>query len=428
MIPRPFELAALAADHNEQLAQPVRPSLGSAHTLSSGATTLAGPHRVFGPDPAGQLRWAEKMETLGRLGARVAHEVNNQVMLMLGRTQLVLQRGATEGASRAEVEELHRAAEHVVQLMRQWQTLGRREPTTRQRIDLNSLLQEVVETFRVVLDDRIDLLTDFEAERPCVLADRGQIEHILLNLLFNARDALAGRGTLTVRTANAELRGSSHKWLMPFTPGPHVMFSVRDTGCGMDRATLQRIFEPYFTTKRPGKGSGLGLHTVWETVRENGGTLQVSSTPSEGTFFAVYLPLAPDQAQSIRRPARVRSETATILVVDDEDSVRALLREVLRRQGYTVLEAGDSGEALQQVESHGEAIDLLICDCELPQVPGGELARRLRTRFPDLSVLYVSGYSPSDAAGPGCVDPGDPFLQKPFTAATLTSRVGELLG
>ena len=306
--------------------------------------------------------------------------------------------------------------------MRQWQTLGRHAPPAHRRLDLNALLPEVVETFRVVLDDRIDLLTDFGAERPWVLADRGQIEHILVNLLFNARDALGGRGTLTVRTANADLRGSSGRWLMPFRPGPYVMFSVRDTGCGMDRATLQHIFEPYFTTKQPGLGTGLGLHTVWEVVRENGGTLQVSSTPGEGTYFAIYLPQAPEEPAALR-PAK----KATILVVDDEDSVRTLLREVLRQQGHTVLEAGDSGEALQRIESHGQPIDLLICDCDLPQMPGGELARRLRTRFPEMAVLYVSGYTASEVAGLGGVEAGDPFLEKPFTAAALTERVRELL-
>jgi len=429
MIRRLPELVALTAHHNEQLSGPALPSLGPTHTISGGLAALGGPHRPFDADSSAQLRWAERMEALGRLGARLAHEVNNQMMLILGRARLVLQRGQSEGASHAEVEELYRAAEHVAHLVRQWQMLGRRNAPARRRLDLNNLLQGVVGAFRVALDENIDLLTDFDADHPWILTDCGEIEHILLNLLFNARDALAGRGTLTVRTANTELRGSSRGWLMPFTPGPFVMFSVRDTGCGMDQATLRHIFDPYFTTKGPGKGTGLGLHTVWEIIRENGGTLQVSSTPGEGTFFAVYLPQAPAEAEVIRRPVRraLQPEKATILVVDDENSVRALLREVLQRQGYTVLEASDGRAALQLMETRGAGIDLLICDCELPQMPGGELARRLRARYPELAVLHVSGYTAGEIAGSGCVAPDDAFLEKPFATGTLTARVRELL-
>jgi CheY-like chemotaxis protein len=415
----------------QRLAELVAPMDEQDETLTEAAPPPApgpvgAPHLTFGADAAVQLRWAQKMETLGRLSARVVHEVNNQVTLMLGRTTLILQRGKDEGATRAEVEELHRAAQQVARLMRRWQTLGRREPAVRRRLDLNALASDTLATFAVVLEDCVELVTDLRASRPWVVADRGQVEHALLNLLFNARDAMAGRGRLTVRTAAADLRGLSGDFLMPFAPGPYVALSVGDTGSGMDRVTQSRIFEPYFTTKGPGKGSGLGLHNVWETVRESGGTLQVASTLGQGTVFTVYLPLATDEAAAPAPPPRASRKT--VLVVEDDDPVRALLREVLRRQGYAVLEACDGRAALELAESEGGPIDLLVSDCLLPHLSGAELARRLRRPFPNLRVLFVSGYPSAEAAGAEPTDPDDPFLQKPFNPTALAAIARRLLG
>jgi CheY-like chemotaxis protein len=393
------------------------------------AAPLGAPHLAFGADPAAHFRWAQKLEALGRLTARVAHEVNNQVTLMLLRTASVLERGSTGGASRAEVEELHRAADRVAGLMRQWLALGRRAAPAPRQIDLNALAAEMATTIDVALDDGITLLTDFRANPAWVLADRGGLEHVILNLALNARDALAGSGTLSLRTANVELCGPAGDFLLPFVPGPHVMLAVRDSGCGMDPATLARIFEPYFTTKGPGKGTGLGLHNVWEIVCENGGTLQVASAPGQGSVFAVYLPQARERAEESAAPARPAPRPAreSVLVVEDEDSVRALLREVLSRQGYTVLEACDGRGALAVASTSAGPIHLLITDCVLPYITGTELAHRLRGRFPALKVLYVSGYPPAEPELPDYVDPGTAFLEKPFTPAALTALARELL-
>jgi two-component system cell cycle sensor histidine kinase/response regulator CckA len=421
------QLAVLVApmdEHDEPLTRATPPP---APATIPPPNSVGAPHLTLENDPAAQLRWAQKMETLGRLTARLAHEVNNQVTLMLGRTALVLQRGEGDGASRAEVEELHRAAQQVARLMRRWQTLGRREPPARRRLDLNALVADTLTAFAVVLGEGIELTSELRAARRCVMAERGQLEQALLNLLFNARDAMGGRGSLTVRTFEADLRDPAGDYLMPFAPGAYLGLSVSDTGCGMDRATLARVFEPFFTTKGQGKGTGLGLPTVWEIVGECGGTLKVSSTPGKGTVFIVYLPLAPEETAA-PAPAPSRPARKTVLVVEDDDPVRALLREVLRRQGYAVLEACDGNAALELAESNKLPIDLLVSDCLLPSLSGAELGRALRSRFPDLRVLYVSGYPSVEAAGGDPTDPGDSFLQKPFNPNALAAVARRLLG
>ncbi len=418
------ELMAPMDHHDGPLTQATLPA-GPASAGSDSPGPLGTLHLAFGADPAEQLRWAQKMETLGRDTARMVHEVNNQVTLMLGRTTLILQRAESDGANRAEIEELHRAAAQVARMMHGWQLLGRREPPARRRLDLNALVAETTTAFAVLLDEGIRVATEFRAARPWVLADRGQVQQVLLNLLSNAHDALAGSGALTVWTTEVELSGLAGNYLMPFTPGPHVAFAVRDTGSGIDRVTLARMFEPYFTTKELGKGTGLGLHNVWEIVRENGGTLQVTSALGKGSVFTVYLPQAPEETAASPSPNRLARKT--VLVVEDDDPVRALLREILRRQGYSVLEACDGRAALELAEGHDEPIDLLVSDCLLPNYSGAELVRRLRERIPALRVLFVSGYPSSEAAGAEATDPRDPFLQKPFRPATLATLVRRLL-
>jgi signal transduction histidine kinase/CheY-like chemotaxis protein len=412
-----IEMLPPLAEHDQQ---PVR--------LPARGSPLGSPHSAFPGDPVARVRGGQTPEVVSRLAAGLAHEVNHQLALMLHRTRVLLQRGSA-GASRSELEELNRTAEHMDRLLRQMRTLDHGELPARRPADLHALVTQTVGAFAVELDADRSVVTELGAVRPWVLADAGQVEQILLNLLFNARDALAGSGTITVRTANVELSASGRNHMMPCPPGPYVQLSVRDTGCGMDRATQARIFEPYFTTKPRGQGSGLGLAIVWEIVCEHGGTLHVASAPGQGTVFSVYLPLAREDRHAPVAPGRAapRPGSKTVLVVEDEDSVRSLLRELLRRQGYTVLEACDGREALQVAGRHAGPIHLLISDCLLPHLSGAELAGRLRPCYTDLRVLYVSGYPAAEAAEVAGIDPSVPFLQKPFSAAALADQVRELL-
>jgi signal transduction histidine kinase/CheY-like chemotaxis protein len=424
------------------LAEPMSPMIERAQELLAPETpawadcapsgppaALGAPHLAFGTDAAGQLRWAHKIGVLGRLTAGVAHEVKNHATLMLLRTASMLEREPAPGASRAEVEELHRTAERLARLVSQWLVLGRRDAPVRRHLDLNALVGDMTSALDVALGSGIALVTDPRAAAAHVVADRGGLEHVILNLALNARDAMAGSGTLTLWTANVELRGSADDFLLPFTVGPHVMLAVQDTGCGMDEATLARLFEPYFTTKAPGKGTGLGLQNVRDIVRENGGTLQVASVPGHGSVFAIYLPLAHGEPELRAAPPRPpqRPGKETVLVVEDEDGVRALVREVLDRQGYAVLEAADGREALNVAAAHAGPIHMLITDCVLPHVAGDELARRLLARYPGLKVLYVSGYAPDDPDLPGDVGPAAQFLEKPFAPGDLMARVRDVL-
>jgi CheY-like chemotaxis protein len=429
MMSRLIEPVAHMAEHEDEPLTQAKASPGPPR-VPGPAGTLGAPHLPLSADPAAQLRWAQKVEALGRLSGRVAHEINNLVTLMLGRTTLLLQHAEAPVAHRDDIAELHHAAERIARLMRQWLMLGRKDKPSPRRLDLNALLVDLGGLFAVALGENVRLVSDLAASPARVLADPSHVEQVVLNLVLNARDAMGGRGTLTVRTANVELGGLGGDFLMPFAPGPYIVLSVRDSGSGMDRATLARAFEPYFTTKGPAKGSGLGLHHVWEIVKEAGGTIAVSSAPGQGSVFAVYLPQVREWAEAPAggAPAEPPPAAQTILVVEDEDLVRSVVREVLRREGYTVLEARDARAALAVAAAHAGPIHLLVTDCVLPHVPGGELASRLAGRYPGLKVLYISGYPLTEGALPGGAGVVGPFLQKPFTPAGLTDKVGDLLG
>jgi CheY-like chemotaxis protein len=264
----------------------------------------------------------------------------------------------------------------------------------------------------------------------CIRADQGQIEQVILNLVVNSRDAMTHGGSITIETANVDFNGDAADGYPASTAGPYVMVRVADTGAGMDEETKKRMFEPFFTTKEKGKGTGLGLATMYAIVKQCGGTLRVESKVGEGTTIKVYLPRVSEQCEAAighDEPTGGTEGTETILVAEDESAVRELAGEVLRKCGYTVLAAVDGGDALRIAADHGGVIDLLLTDVVMPGINGQELAKRLTAQRPGLRVLYMSGYTDNVIAHNGILDPGTCFLQKPFTPLLLAEKVREVL-
>ncbi len=377
----------------------------------AGTVRPSGPHASFGLDPAERLRWAQKMEAMGLLGARVSHEINNLVTLVVGRTSLLLEQADTPPAVRDGLEEVNGVAGRIAELMREWLTLGRRERPAPRALDLNAVLNGFRRMLEVSLGGGIDMVCACSSDPALAYADRGQVEQVLLNLVLNAHDAMNGTGTLTLSTANVTLDEAAARYALPAEPGPYVVLAVRDTGRGMDRATLEHIFDPYFTTKAAGRGTGLGLYTAREILRASGGALQVSSLPGRGSTFSVYFPRAGERAPAPREEKKMPREN--VLVLGSDELICGLIRDVLARAGYAVLETDVGSEAVP--------IHLLVVDSHLP--PGGAAdVYRLRERCPAMKLLRVGGpFAEDDAPEAGTV------LPKPFLPRELTLKVRELL-
>ncbi|MCB0153474.1 MAG: response regulator [Anaerolineae bacterium] len=284
---------------------------------------------------------------------------------------------------------------------------------------------------RRLIGEDVELITALDPELGQVTADAGQIEQILMNLAVNARDAMPRGGNLTIETANIDLDETYPRRRAGVAPGPYVMLAVSDTGVGMDEETQSRIFEPFFTTKELGRGTGLGLATVYGIVKQSGGEVWVYSELGRGTSFKIYLPRLARKASTLGAgpdaTCKMPVGTETVLLVEDEEIVRSLTREVLEMTGYTVLEAGNGREALALAEQHPEPIHLLLTDVVMPQINGREVAERLTATHPHLKVLYVSGYTDQAIAHHGVLEPGLFFLQKPFSPSTLAQKVREVL-
>jgi CheY-like chemotaxis protein len=301
-----------------------------------------------------------------------------------------------------------------------------------QVLDINTVVREMEKMLRrsVAEDNVLELHLAPDAGE--IRADRGQLEQVLINLVLNARDALTGHGRVRVETASAEwgdAYAQRHEGV-DLPRGRYAMLAVSDTGCGMDRETQERIFEPFFTTKPIGQGTGLGLSTVYGIVKQSGGYVWVYSEPGEGSVFKVYLPeaLVSQSAEMfVERPEVPAGGTETILVIEDEDIVRHLASRGLRDHGYVVIEARNGTQALQYIEQHPATVDLVISDVVMPEMGGRELGLRLVHAEPGLPVLYMSGYTGDDVVQRGLLDPGAPFQQKPFTPASLATKVRAML-
>jgi two-component system cell cycle sensor histidine kinase/response regulator CckA len=377
-----------------------------------------------------QLRQSQKMEAIGRLAGGVAHDFNNVLSVILSYGEILLSEMKPGEPMREEIEEIRKAGKRAAGLTRQLLMFSRQQVLEPKVIDLNEVLASMDKMLQRILGADVEVVSSPAASLGHVKVDRSSIEQVIMNLVVNARDAMPTGGKLTMETKNVVLDEAQARDRVGAPPGPYVMFAVTDTGTGMDKATLARIFEPFFTTKEVGKGTGLGLSTVFGITRQGGGGVWAESEPGKGTTFRVYLPRVPGEAEAANRapdalPSASRAET--ILLVEDDDQVRAVARGILRRVGYHILEARNAGEALLSSEKHVGRIHLLLSDVVMPQMSGPELAKRLSSTRPDMKVLCMSGYTDDSIVRHGVIDAQFAYIQKPITPESLSARVREVL-
>jgi PAS domain S-box-containing protein len=373
-----------------------------------------------------QLRQWQKIEAVGRLAGGIAHDFNNMINVISGYTQMLYRRMGEDDASRKNLDEIMKAAERATGLTRQLLTFSRKQPSAPQLVDVNDVVSGMAEMLQRLIGEDIELSLCCDPELSRIRADKSQLEQIVMNLAVNARDAMPGGGSLSVTTGEVELSPDQSLAKAGVKAGRHVVLSVRDTGTGMDSEVLAHLFEPFFTTKPAGRGTGLGLATVYGIVKQSGGHIEVLSELGQGTTFRVYFPSVDRVAKVAVTPvddeAAPARGTGTVLLVEDEDVVRAFVCESLRNMGYDVVEARSGPEAIQTFEQGQAQVDVLLTDVVMPKMSGPELAHRLRRDHPELPVLYMSGYTEGLPLTPMGV-----LLEKPFTTAQLGDRVREAL-
>ncbi|HEX2201676.1 MAG TPA: PAS domain S-box protein [Longimicrobium sp.] len=377
-----------------------------------------------------QFLQAQKMDAVGRLAGGVAHDFNNLLTAIRGNAELLLLDLPAGAPGAEEVEEIRRAADRAAGLTRQLLAFSRRQVLQPRVFGLNAVVRDMEKMLGRLIGEDVALVTRLADDLAHVRADPGQLEQVVMNLAVNARDAMPSGGQLIVETRNAVLDEEMRRTFPYVVPGPYVMLAVSDTGHGMDRETRERVFEPFFTTKPAGRGTGLGLSTVYGIVKQSGGYIWVYSEPGRGTTVRIYLPSVAGGARPAgpaAAAAPARGGVETILLAEDEEPVRRLAREVLTRNGYTVLEAGDGEQALRVSERHPGRIDLLVTDVVMPAMSGRDLSALLAAARPALRVLYMSGYTEEAVARHGVLDPGTGFIEKPFTADALASAVRRVL-
>ena len=379
-----------------------------------------------------QLQHAQKMEAVGRLAGGIAHDFNNLLTAILGFTGLALDRieQKPNGDVRFELEQVKQAAQRATRFTRQLLAFSRQQVLSPRLIDPTETVAAMVPMLRQLVGEQVSIEASGEPGAGPVRVDPGQFEQVVMNLTVNARDAMPTGGLLRLVTRRVELEDEQAGRLQ-VQPGAYVALEVSDTGSGMDEATRARIFEPFFTTKPPGQGTGLGLSTVYGILQQSGGSIDVVSAVDQGSTFRVYLPLAAsviEQAAAPRPPRLVGELQGTVLIAEDEDSVRALLKAVLTKAGFQVLEAASGTDAAALVAQLPGPIDLLITDVVMPGLIGPDLARVVRERFPQTRILYITGHATHSAISARFMDEDDALLQKPFLPEQLLAKVRERLG
>jgi PAS domain S-box-containing protein len=379
-----------------------------------------------------QLRQAQKMEAVGQLAGGVAHDFNNLLTAIRGYSEFALNRLGSENSSiRKDIEEIAKSADRASSLTRQLLAFSRKQLLQPRILQLNDVVGEVDKMLRRLIGEDIEVVTIFGRALGRVKADPGQIEQVLVNLVVNARDAMPDGGKLTIETTNVDVDedySAAHEGL---SPGRYVMLAVHDTGHGIDATTKSRLFEPFFTTKEQGKGTGLGLATVYGIVKQSGGYVVVESEPGKGAAFKIFLHRLEAGMDELERVVHIPEErprgSETVLLVEDEEVVRNLVREILEGNGYTVIEAQNGAEALDLGRQVTTPIHLLVTDVVMPKMSGRELAERLVTIHRETRVLYMSGYTDGAIGQQGVLDPHTEFLQKPFTFDDLAQKVRKVL-
>jgi len=377
-----------------------------------------------------QLQESQKLETVGRLAGGIAHDFNNLLTVIQGNCQLALLNLQEDDPLKTNLDDIQRAAQKAADLTRQMLAFGRRQILALKIINLNDILRNMEKVIRRVMGEEIEIITSLDENLAKVKVDPGQIEHVLMNLAINAKDAMPDGGKLIFSTENIDIKDDFVRANPEMSPGKYIMLTVADTGVGMPPRVKERIFEPFFTTKEVGKGTGLGLSSVYGIIKQSGGNIFVESEVGKGTTFKILLPQAEEMGEEEKKP---RAEQAlppmkeTILVVEDNQEVRELVVQILKKQGYVVLEAPNGQEALSLGHKFKEKIDLLLTDVVMPQINGADLAKALSFLHPEMSVLYMSEYPEKEIAHQGILLPSRQLLRKPFTIETLTKTVKELL-
>ena len=377
-----------------------------------------------------QLRQAQKMEAIGRLAGGLAHDFNNLLGVVIGYCDLLFRKLPADLPERAEIHEIRSAAEGASGLTRQLLAFSRRQVLEPRVLDLNDVVRRAERMLKPLLGDDVTLVIQLGSDIPLVLADAGQIDQVLMNLAVNSRDAMPRGGRITIETGASRFDETTVPALPGASPGPFATLAVTDTGSGMDAETIAHIFEPFFTTKEVGKGTGLGLATVYGIVQQSSGFIAVSSTLGAGTTFRIHLPetnAVPVQPQSATPAAAAPHRGGTILVVEDSAQLRELFRDVLELHGYTVLDAANGRAALEVAAGFVGTIDLLLTDVIMPEMNGRQLADRLTASRPGIKVMFASGYSADDLVRHG-VEAGMAYMQKPFSPEALAQKVRDVLG